>query len=34
MRRVPLFNEEDIELDNLLQNTTEECDEASASHDD
>ena len=28
------FNEEDTELDNLLQNITEEWDEASASHDD
>ena len=27
-------NEEDTELDNLLQNITEEWDEASASHDD
>ena len=26
-------NEEDTELDNLLQNVTEEWDEASASHD-
>ena len=27
-------NEEDTELDNLLQNIIEECNEASASHDD
>ena len=27
-------NEEDVELDNLLQNITEESNEASASHDD